>query len=172
MYVLQLNRRFTFNWIAMFVVTLSQRTTYTCYITDNAPAPFLSVAPPPAPNTVHSAILRYSHIARYLKMLRHVMWTMGIDVSKAYISCIFCDKMPDGGNSFTHLPDYTASIPDYSIHTHCAGTAGSSSRPHQPQEADSRSSGSACAPPTLHIVTTGHTTFPRPLNCQLTTFLR
>jgi len=49
------------------------------------------------------------------------------------------------------------------IYVHCESTAESSSRPHQPQEADSRSSGSACAPSTLHIVTTGHTAFPCPL---------
>ena len=118
----------------------------------------------PAPNTLHSAILRHSHIARYPTMLRHVEWTMGIDVSIAYISCIFSDKIPDdGGNSFTHLPDYTASIPDYSIHIKCESTAGSSSRPHQPMKADSRSYGSVCAASTLHMATTGHTAFPCPL---------
>jgi len=123
------------------------------HYSQRAPAPFLSASPPPAANTVHSAILRHSHIARYPIKLRHVVWTMGIGVSKAYISRIFSDKMPDdGGNSLTLLPDYTASIPDYSIHIHYESTAGSSSRPHQPQEADSRSSGSACAASTLHIV--------------------
>ena len=72
--------------------------------------------PPPCPQYIpYSAILWYSHIARAPTLLRHVVWTIGIDVSKAYVAWIFSVKMPDdGGNSFTHLPDYTAYIPDYS----------------------------------------------------------
>jgi hypothetical protein len=163
-YVLYSNRRFTLNWIPMFVVILSQRITDSCHSTQNMHRRRSCQHPTPPPPKYSSFrhLMIFSHRTEPT-VLRHVVWTKGIDVSGAYI-CIFSDKMPDdGGNSVTHLPDYTASIPDYSIHIHCESTAGFSSRPHQPQEADSRSYGSACAPSTLHTVTTGHTTFPCPL---------
>lgn len=46
---LQSNRRFTFNWTAMFVVTLSQWITNTCHITHNVHRRRSCQHPPPRP---------------------------------------------------------------------------------------------------------------------------